>query len=86
MIGLDKICLIADADEDIRIIGYLGKRNHDKMSGDCRASATMCCTGTSGGSNAPTVFFIKGKNRRGGFPDEYIVKSGCAVGSKINMT
>ena len=32
MIGLDKTCLIADADVDMRIIGNFGKRNNEKMS------------------------------------------------------
>ena len=56
------------------------------MSGNCRPSATMCCTGTAGGSNAPTVFLMKGKNNRSGFSDEHLAESGCAMGSTIQIT
>ena len=46
---------MADADGDMQTIGKFGRRKHEKMSGDCRASATMSRTGTAGGSNGPTV-------------------------------
>ena len=58
MIGIDKTCLIANADGDMRIIGKFGKRNHEKMYGNFHASATMCRTGTTRGINAPTVFLM----------------------------
>ena len=45
----------------------------------------MCHTGTARGINAPTVFLMEGENRRSGFSDEYLVESGCAVGSTIKM-
>ena len=86
MIGIEEIRLIADANRDMRIIGDFGKRKHEKMSGYFRASATICCTGTAVGGNAPMVFLMEGNNMRSGFSDEYIVESGCAVGSKIQMT
>ena len=86
MIGIDETCLIADYDGDTRIIGKFGKRKHEKMYGNFRASTTMCRTGTVGGSNAPTVFLMEGNNRRSGFSDEYIVESWCAVGSTVQMT
>ena len=34
----------------------------------------------------PTVFLMEGNNRRSGFSDEYLVESGCSVGSTIKMT
>ena len=86
MIGIDETCLIADYDGYMRIIGEFGKRKHENMSGYCHASAKMCCTGTAGGSNTPTVFLMEGKNRRSDFSDEYLAESGCAVGSTIKMT
>ena len=86
LIGLDKTCLIADANGDMKIIGKFGRRKHEKMAGDCRASATMCRTVTNGGSNAPTVFLMEGKNRRSSFTDHYLVDSRCAVGFTIQMT
>ena len=58
MIGLDKTCLIADSDGDMIIIGEFRKRKHENMSGDFCESATMCCTGTVGGSNVPMVFLM----------------------------
>ena len=86
MIGLDKTCLIADSDGEMIIIGKFGKRKHKKMPGNFRASAKMCHTVTSGGSNAPTLFLMEGKNRRSGFSDDYLVESGCDVESTIQMT
>ena len=47
------------------------------MYGDCRASATMCRTGTTGDSNGPTVFVMKGERSLSGFTDQYIVERGC---------
>ena len=77
LIGLDKTCLMADANGDMKIIGKFGRRKHEKMAGDCRASATMCRTVTNGGSNAPTVFLMEGKNRRSSFTDHYLVEQLC---------
>ena len=86
MIGIDETCLIADSDGDMRIIGEFGKMKHENISGNCRASEKMCRTGTAGGRNATTVFLMGGNNRRSGFSDEYLVESGCSVGSTIQMT
>ena len=64
MNGIDETCLMADAERDMRIVGEFGKRKHEKMSGYCRASATMCRTGNVGGSSATKVFLMEGNNRR----------------------
>ena len=32
------------------------------------------------------LFLMEGKNRRNGFSDEYLVESGCSVGSTIQIT
>ena len=40
---------MVDADGGMKIIGEFGRRKHETMTGDCRASATICRTGTAGG-------------------------------------
>ncbi|KAL7528028.1 LOW QUALITY PROTEIN: hypothetical protein ACHAXR_004391, partial [Thalassiosira sp. AJA248-18] len=86
IIGLDETNLQADADGDRKIIGEFGKKKHEKKVSDCRASATMCRTGTAGGNNGPTVFVMKGKKRRDGYDEKFLMDEGCAVGSSFEMT
>ena len=76
MIGPDDTWLIEDTDREMIIIGEFGKSNHERMSGDLRASATMYCTGTAGGRNAPTVFLMGGKNRMSGFQMSILLNQG----------
>ena len=46
----------------------------------------MYRTGVAAGHNGPTVFLLKGKNRKSGFNDTFLKKEGCELGSTICMT
>ena len=79
--------LIADADDKLRIVGEKGKKKkHEKKVSDYRGSITMYRNGVAAGHNGPTVFLLKGKNRKSGFNDTFLKKEGCELGSTICMT
>ena len=46
----------------------------------------MLRTGSSAGSNGPTAFLMKGKKKKRGYTDEFLVEEGCTRGSTIVMT
>ena len=46
----------------------------------------MYPTRVAAGHNGPTVFLLKGKNRKSGFNDTFLKKEGCELGSTICMT
>ena len=46
----------------------------------------MFRTGTAPGANGPTVFAMKGKKRKKGITDDFLLKEGCEVGSTVVMT
>ena len=41
IIGLDKICLMTDASDDLRIFGEVGRKKHENKVSDFRYSTTM---------------------------------------------
>ena len=46
----------------------------------------MYCSGTPMGHNGPTAFIMKGKRRRKGIYEKYLLDEGCAVVSTVAMT
>jgi hypothetical protein len=86
IVGGDETCLMADADGDLKILGEVGRKKHERKVADFRASCTMYRTGTPAGSNGPTAFLMKGKQRKAGMTDKFLIKEGCAKGSTIAMT
>ena len=70
----------------LRVYGEKGVRKHEKKAGDFRGSCTMLRTGTPPGDNGPTVFVMKGKKRKAGVTDRYLLDEGCLVGSTVAMT
>jgi hypothetical protein len=67
ILGGDETNLIADADGELRIVGEKGKKKHEKKVSDYQGSITMYRTGVAAGHNGPTVFLLKGKNRKSEF-------------------
>ena len=86
VIGMDETNLIADADGDLKVLGEVGKRKHEKKVSDYRGSITMVRCGAASGANGPTAFLLKGKRKRAGFTDKYLENEGAAPGSTIVMT
>ena len=87
IVGGDETCLMADADGNLKIMGEYGKKKHEKKVADHRGSTTMYRTGTPAGHNGPTAFIMKGKKRKRGMTDNFLVSQGCAPeGSTIEMT
>ena len=73
---------------NIKVYGAVGRRKHEKKAGDYQGSITMYRSGTPVVHNVPTAFIMKGKRRRKGITEKYLLDKGCAVGSTvaINMT
>jgi hypothetical protein len=71
ILGGDETNLIADADGELRIVGEKGKKKHEKKVSNYRGSITMYRTGVAAGHNGPTVFLLKGKNRKSGFNNTF---------------
>ena len=46
----------------------------------------MFRSGVTSGANGPTAFLMKGKRKKEGFTDEFLVENGCAPGSTVVMT
>jgi hypothetical protein len=44
----------------------------------------MYRTGVAAGHNGPTVFLLKGKNRKSGFNNTFLNQEGCELGSMIS--
>lgn len=86
VVGGDETCLMTDSDGDLKILGEAGKRKHEKRVSDFRVSTTMFRTGTPAGLNGPTAFIMKGKNRKAGMNEKFLVENGCVKGSTLAMT
>ena len=86
VVGADETNLQADDKGNLRVYGEKGVRKHEKKAGDFRGSCTMFRTGTPLGDNGATVFAMKGKKRKKGISDAFLLKEGCEVGSTVVMT
>jgi len=86
IIGLDEMCIMSDSHGDCYVIAASDKKKHEKLLQDSRGSITIVRTGTCAGTTGPTIFLLKGTNRRSEFTDEFLVKHGLAPGSTIIMT
>ena len=51
-----------------------------------QCSITIVQTGCAGGVTGPVIFLMKGKERREGYTNEFLLAHGCATGSTIVMT
>ena len=86
VIGADEACLMADAHGNLRIVGAADKKKHERKTGEVRCSITIYRSGVSNGGNGPTGFLMKGKKKRPGFTDQFLVRNGCEPGSTVIMT
>ena len=86
IIGLDEMCLMSDAHGDLRVIAAADKKKHEKLLQDSRVSITIVRTGTVGGTTGPTIFLVKGEKVRKHYTDDWLVRHGCAIGSRIIAT
>lgn len=84
-VNQDEMCLMA-SDGAIHIVGDKAKKKHELNLDDSRISMTTLRSGSSGGSNGPTVFAIKGEKKPRGFTDAFLVRQGTAPGSTAVMT
>ena len=85
IIGGEETWLIADADGYMKIIEEFSRKKHENKVSDCRASCTMQQTGIAGGSNSPTAFVIKGKQKPG-YTDNMLKENSAEHGSTVVMT
>ncbi len=86
ILGGNETNLIADADGELRIVGEKGKKKHEKKVSNYQRSITMYHTGVAAGHNGPTVFLLKGKNRKSGFNETFLKQESYELGSTICMT
>ena len=77
---------MADAHGNLRIVGAADKKKHERKTGEVRCSITIYRSGVSNGGNGPTGFLMKGKKKRPGFTDQFLVRNGCEPGSTVIMT
>lgn len=59
--NLDESCMMA-SDGNVRIIGNVVKKKHEKNNSDCRDSITTVRIGSAGGAGGPRIFLAKGKS------------------------
>ena len=78
------MCMMADFNGDLKILGEHGKKKHEKKVSNNRGSITMFRTGTPAGSNGPTAFIMVGKSRRAGYTNKFLKRMGAAPGSTIS--
>eukprot|EP00978_Attheya_sp_CCMP212_P031727 scaffold120920_cov35-Attheya_sp.AAC.1 len=83
--GGDESCMMASAGE-LSIVGSMDRKKHEKKIADSRVSITLYRTGSVAGSQGPTIALMKGKRRKVGYSDKFLVKKGFAEGSTIIMT
>ena len=86
IVGANKTCMTSDSAGQLKIIGEKGRKKHKKNVLYNRDSVTMLQTGSSTGSNVPTTFLMKGKKKKRGYTDEFLVEERCTRGSTIVMT
>ena len=86
VVGADEACLMTDHHGNMKIIGSSDKKKHKRKASDHRASITMFRSGVTSGHNGPTGFLMKGKKKRAGYSDEFLVEHGCEPGSTVVMT
>ena len=86
VVGADEACLMTDNYGSVRVFGSTDKKKHERNASDHRASITMYRSGVTSGHNGPTAFLMKGKKKRPGFTDKFLVEHGCEPGSTVVMT
>jgi hypothetical protein len=86
IVGLDEMCLMSDAHEDLHVFGSADKKKHEKLLQDLCVSITVVRTGTVAGDTGPTIFLLKGTKKRAFFTNDFFVRHGMAIGSTIIMT
>ena len=84
--GADETCMAFDDQGNLKVYGEAGRKKHEKKAGDFCGSITMYRLGTPMDHNGPTAFIMKGKNRKKGMTNKFLIDEGCAVGSTIAMT
>jgi len=85
IVGTDKSCLMVDSSGKA-IVGEVGQRKHKKKRVDYRGSISMLQTGSTTGSNGPTLFLMQGKRRNSVFSDGFLMANGAAEGSTVVTT
>ena len=78
--------MIADADGNLKVLGEVGKKKHEKSVSDYCGSCTMYHTGNATGNDGPTGFLMKGKYKPKYYNESYFMREGCALGSSLHMT
>ena len=68
------------------MFGEVGKIEHKKKVSEYRDLTHMRQTGSAAGNNGPTLFCMKGKKRRTGYDEGFLLRNGAAPGSTIVMT
>jgi len=61
ILNLDESCMMA-SDGNVRIIGNVKKKKHEKNNSDSRDSITTVRIGSAGGAGGPRIFLAKGKS------------------------
>jgi hypothetical protein len=73
----------ACANGDVKVVGSAGQKKHKKKTNNSRVSITVYRTGKIADVTRPTVFLLKGKQKREGFSDKFLVNHGAAIGSNV---
>ncbi len=85
VVGGDETGMLA-SDGNVKVIGSIEKKKHEKILADSRCSISMYRTGCIAGDTGPTIFLCSGKKKRAGFTDKVLLQNGAAPGSTIIMT
>jgi hypothetical protein len=86
IVGGDETCFQASDIGGALVVASHDNKKAEKKSQDSRDSITLYRTGSPSGNTGPTAFLLKGKYRRTGFTDEFLVRHGAKPGSTIAMT
>lgn len=78
VVGGDETCVMANHAGDVKIIGSVDVKKHEKNVDDSRCSihVTMYRTGTASGNQGPTMFILAGEKRRKGYGPAFLNKYG----------
>ena len=86
IIGGDETCFQVSDIGNAMVVAEYGNKKPEKKSQVSRDSITLYRTGAIGGATGLTAFLMKGKMKRSGFTNEFLMKHGAVEGSTIVMT